>query len=43
MMVWICVDNRGRDQGQALVRLLEWEDVSRGILKAEHLKASDGY
>ena len=38
-----CVDDRGRDQGQALVRLLDWEDFSRGLLRAEHLVASDGY
>ena len=38
-----CVDDRGRDQGQAWVRLLDWEDFSRGLLRAEHLVASDGY
>jgi hypothetical protein len=38
-----CVDNRGREQGLALVRLLDWEDHAQGILKAEHLVASDGY
>eukprot|EP00435_Cladocopium_sp_Y103_P034714 s218_g9.t1 len=38
-----CVDNAGRDQGRAVIRLLDWEDVGRGLLKAEHLVASDGY
>ena len=38
-----CYDSRGRPQGNAVVRLLDWEDFSRGILRAQHLAASDQY
>ena len=43
IMEYECMDDRGRAQGTALVRLLDWEDHAQGILRAEHLVASDGY
>lgn len=38
-----CYDARGRPQGKALVRLVDWDDFASGTLKAEHLCASDEY
>ena len=38
-----CYDARGRPQGRALIRLQDWEDYANGVLKAEHLCASDPY
>lgn len=38
-----CYDARGRPQGKAIVRLVDWDDFASGTLKAEHLCASDEY
>ena len=35
IMEYECMDDRGRAQGTALVRLLDWEDHAQGILRAE--------
>lgn len=38
-----CYDTRGRDQGRAIIRLLDWVEMTQGYLKAHHEVASDGY
>eukprot|EP00435_Cladocopium_sp_Y103_P045195 s780_g12.t3 len=38
-----CYDGRGRRQGKACVRLIDWEDHAKEILRGAHLCASDGY
>eukprot|EP00435_Cladocopium_sp_Y103_P033465 s3590_g8.t1 len=43
MLEYKGVDGRERPQGKALLRLVDWEDFSRGILMAVPLVASDGY
>ena len=38
-----CYDDRGRSQGRAIIELVEWEDMARGLFLAVHLVASDEY
>ena len=38
-----CYDDAGREQGRAVISLLGWEDMSQGLVNAEHILASDGY
>eukprot|EP00438_Fugacium_kawagutii_P024240 Skav223101 [mRNA] locus=scaffold419:604151:608290:+ [translate_table: standard] len=40
---YVAYDVRGRDQGFAVIRLLDWIDLSQGFLKAHHEIASDEY
>ena len=37
IMEYECYNSRGRPHVNAIVRLLDWEDYGRGILKAEHM------
>ena len=43
LLEYECYDSRGRGQGKALIRLIDWEDYAGGSLRAEHLVASDPY
>eukprot|EP00435_Cladocopium_sp_Y103_P047964 s1615_g14.t1 len=38
-----CHDTRGKPQGKAVIRLIDWDDYSAGSLKASHICASDEY
>eukprot|EP00438_Fugacium_kawagutii_P020958 Skav211849 [mRNA] locus=scaffold305:925833:932175:+ [translate_table: standard] len=38
-----CYDQRGRGQGRAVIRLIEWADYGSAMLKADHVVASDSY
>ena len=38
-----CYDDEAREQGRAVVTLRGWEDISQGLLNADHALASDGY
>ena len=42
-MEYECYDDRGRSQGRAIIELVEWEDMARGLFLAVHLVASDEY
>jgi len=43
LMEYDCVDSHWRPQGKAVVELVEFEDDSKGLVRAIHLLASDGY
>ena len=43
IMEYECYDARGRPQGKAIIRLLDWDDYALGTLKGVHLNASDPY
>lgn len=43
LMEYDCVDSHWRPQGKAVVELVEFEDESKGLVRAIHLLASDGY
>ena len=43
LMEYDCVDSRWRPQGKAVVELVEFEDEKKGLVRAIHLSASDGY
>ena len=43
LMEYDCVDSRWRPQGKAVVELVEFEDDKKGLIRAIHLNASDGY
>ena len=43
IMEYECSDARGRPQGKAIIRLLDWDDYALGTLKGVHLNASDPY
>ena len=43
LMEYDCVDSHWRPQGKAVVELVEFEDDAKGLVRAIHLSASDGY
>ena len=43
IMEYECYDARGRAQGKAIIRLLDWDDYALGTLRGVHLRASDPY
>eukprot|EP00438_Fugacium_kawagutii_P025912 Skav228849 [mRNA] locus=scaffold4472:6917:8557:+ [translate_table: standard] len=43
MVEYECYDNRGRPQGRAIIKLMDWAEYGSTMLRAEHVLASDGY
>ena len=45
LLEYRCYDNRGRDQGKAIIRILGWDGsmIMSTSIKAQHVVASDGY